>query len=253
MKTELRWVQCANKMAKVDADELYSFIEKVKVTSYIPSSSASSKAASTTEEGVRFLAQQEAASTTEKGVRFLIKQDSEVSVNSDGSVDIYKCLRTDACDTDTVCYQDYDELKGESGNEKEEHSDDHEDSIPEFTPVPPTSAHRKLQLESQGQVLKRPSADKKRSTQPIMKRPSADSKASLKRPAAADVAHGIEYLPVLGNQQSYICVKDEQGNKRLWVAISQKQSPNHADLINHIVAQSPASKEESLQMRAALL
>ena len=250
-------------MAKSDADELRSLIEKVKVTNVVgPSKSLTAAAASSPSEGPQV-----------KGVRFLAKQDSEVSVGSDGSLDIYKMLKnTGPLDTATVCYGDFDELQGseeddegcDDDDEGSDHDDEGLDSIPEFTPVPPNAILRKAEMEnsSEAPVIKRPAMKRPAAAtssegtvikMPAMKKPAAAprSKAPVKEAAAAD--NSIEYLSVFAKGQSYICVRDEQGKKKLWVAISQKQSPNHVNLIKEIIAQKPTSKQASLELRAALL
>ena len=89
--------------------------------------------------------------------------------------------------------------------------------------------------------------------------------SSLKRPAAKEEEtagvnenteskdsgrkeNEVQLFTTFGTDQSYICAK-EDNKRKLWVAVSKRQSNNHADLIRKIFLERPKSKAEALKLR----
>lgn len=111
--------------------------------------------------------------------------------------------------------------------------------------------------------LKRPACHKKPAGKAKASGQSKAMPSSLKRPAAnnqkepvptdpAGQEGELQLFPTFGTDQSYICAK-EDNKKKLWVAVSKRQSLNHADMIKKIFHQKPKSKAEALNFRQRLL
>lgn len=86
-----------------------------------------------------------------------------------------------------------------------------------------------------------------------LKRPAAVGKQSAvqKKPASRS-DEGSEFAITLATSQSYICHKEGK-RKPLWVAVSAKQSSQHADIIRRIAQRKPTSKAQALALRAEFL
>ena len=105
---------------------------------------------------------------------------------------------------------------------------------------------------------KRPAAAKAKASG----KSKASKPSSLKRPAGNEKEHvpkdpaeqegEVQLFATFGTDQSYICAKD--GNKKkLWVAVSKRQSLHHADLVKKIYHNNPKSKAEALNFRQKFL
>ena len=109
--------------------------------------------------------------------------------------------------------------------------------------------------------LKRPASQLQPGSQ-FAKKPAAraeklkikkEAKPTFKRPASKfQLPAGSPFAAIFCSQQSYICFRDG-GSKKLWVAISAKQSANHAALIKKILEMNPASKQQALDFRSQVL
>lgn len=109
--------------------------------------------------------------------------------------------------------------------------------------------------------MKRPASHKRPAAAKAKAKSKASKPSSLKRPAGNEKEHAkdpaeqegeVQLFATFGTDQSYICAKD--GNKKkLWVAVSKRQSLHHADLVKKIYHKNPKSKAEALNFRQKFL
>ena len=66
------------------------------------------------------------------------------------------------------------------------------------------------------------------------------------------IALHLFFFLTCATQQSYICCK-EDGEKKLWVSITNSMNENHQDLMRKFFSYNPKSKAQSLDLRAKLL
>ena len=97
---------------------------------------------------------------------------------------------------------------------------------------------------SQSSSLKRPAGNNEKKHVP------AKESAGNTDPAGQEGE--VQLFATFVTDQSYICAK-EDNKKKLRVAVSKRQSLNHADLIRKIFHQAPKSKAEALNLRQQFL
>ena len=166
LKTELRWVQCSQKMPACDSARLKAFVDKVVSTDIVADKPAAKK--------VRMIKLRES-------------NESNISIDSNGSINLMKMLSHRELEAETVYYpeerKEAEEEIGEEGEAEDigeegeqEEGEEEEDSMDDFEPVPSKACDRK-------EVMKRPEAHlKKKSASHPMKKPAAKEKAKSAKP-----------------------------------------------------------------------
>lgn len=137
----------------------------------------------------------------------------------------------------------------------------------ECSPVPPKKQDTRLQAQdakAAGQALKAQAKAvrkaKAKSKSKAKSQAKAKGKAKAKAKSNSQSQGGmidraaIVYKVTIASKQSYIQVKDKISKKlKLWVAVGESMSPNHQAIIKEIKDSNPATKEQALEMRAAIL